>query len=303
MARILLTGASGLIGSHLLRALIQRGDTVVALSRHPFASGHNIVWKAGDVTDVTFVADAMQNVDAVVNLAGASIAQRWTDAHKQAIMQSREQTTRALCAAMKQVTREPRVLVNASAVGYYGCHSSAMFDEQSLPGTGFLAEVCQRWEAAARHAEAAGVRTVLVRIGVVLAKEGGALPKLALPVKTFVGGTLGDGRQWMSWIHIDDLVNLLLLALDNDSLHGPVNGVAPEAVRAAAMTQAIGKVLHRPVWLPVPGFALKMLLGQMAEEALLGGQQAVPTRARAAGFVYKFPTLLPALENLLEGKG
>jgi uncharacterized protein len=297
--RILMTGASGLVGTHLCKALTQRGDTVVAVSRHPHTSAGPITWMQGASDDSTFLARAMKDCDAVVNLAGASIAQRWTTKVRRQIMASRQDTTSALCSAMATAEPRPKTFVTASAVGYYGTDPLAVFDESAPAGEGFLADVAVRWEDAAKPAEALGVRVVFTRFGVILAREGGALKPMALPVRGFVGGQLGDGRQWISWVHIIDVVNMVLLALDNPEVRGPINVVAPGAESNAALTKAIGETLNRPVWTHVPKFVLKMMLGETADEVLLNGQHVLPKRAEALGYAFRFPALKPALADLL----
>src|SRR5438067_3408323 len=245
-------GANGLIGSSLLRALRARGDEVVALVRRPASAGE-VRWDGRTVP-----ASTVDGADAVVNMSGANIAaRRWTDSFKNEIMESRVQSTRAFVEAMRAARRKPRVFVNASAVGFYGGRRDEEVTEASPAGNDFLAEVCKASEAEAVRAEDLGVRTVLLRTGVVLAREGGALQQMLPPFKAFVGGPIGDGRQWFSWIHLEDEVGLIVHALDRE-LRGPLNAVAPESVRMAEFTKALGKALHRPSWLPVPEFALRI---------------------------------------------
>jgi uncharacterized protein (TIGR01777 family) len=275
--RVAIAGASGLIGTQLVAALRSRGDEPVALPRYGTAP-----W----------------NVDgfgAVVNLAGASVAaKRWTPAYKQEINDSRVLSTRALVEAIVAARRKPRVLVNASAVGYYGGRGDEVLDEQAAPGADFLAGVSQRWEAEAQRAP---IRAVQVRTGVVLSPKGGALEKMLPPFKAFVGGPVGSGKQWFPWIHIADEVAAILWVIDRE-LTGPVNLVAPGIVTMKEFTKALGRALHRPVWAPVPGAALKILLGEFAE-ALLEGQRAIPKKLLDSGFRFRFNDVDSALRDVL----
>jgi len=232
----------------------------------------------------------------MVHLAGEPIAQRWTEAAKKRIYDSRVEGTRRLVNALKAQSDRPGVLVCASAVGIYGSRGDEILTETSAPGTGFLPRLAEDWEQAARTAEALGIRVISLRLGVVLG-HGGALAKLLLPFRLGVGGRLGSGRQWMSWIHIDDLVNLIVFALSNVTLSGAVNAVAPHPVTNAEFTRELARALHRPAIFPVPGFALKLLFGEMAS-MLLGGQRAIPQAALAAGFQFRYSELGSALAAL-----
>lgn len=276
--RVLVAGASGLIGSALCAALRARGDEAVGLPRFGTAP-----WSA-------------EGADAVVNLAGASVAgKRWSPAYKREILDSRVLTTRALVDAIAGAQRKPRVLVNASAVGYYGGRGDEVLEESAGPGADFLADVSQRWEAEARKAP---VRSVQVRTGVVLSKTGGALASMLPPFKAFVGGPVGSGRQWFPWIHLDDEVAGILFCIDRDSLRGPVNFAAPGILTMKDFARALGRALHRPSWAPVPAGALKILLGEFAA-ALLEGQRAVPRKLLDSGFRFRFPEVGPALADVL----
>ncbi|HET7788423.1 MAG TPA: TIGR01777 family oxidoreductase [Myxococcales bacterium] len=276
--RVLVAGASGLIGSALCAALRARGDEAVGLPRFGTAP-----WSA-------------EGADAVVNLAGASVAgKRWSPAYKREILDSRVLTTRALVDAIAGAQRKPRVLVNASAVGYYGGRGDEVLEESAGPGADFLADVSQRWEAEARKAP---VRSVQVRTGVVLSKTGGALASMLPPFKAFVGGPVGSGRQWFPWIHLDDEVAGILFCIDRDSLRGPVNFAAPGILTMKDFARALGRALHRPSWAPVPAGALKILLGEFAA-ALLEGQRAVPRKLLDSGFRFRFPEVDPALADVL----
>jgi hypothetical protein len=234
----------------------------------------------------------------VVNLAGQPIGEeRWTPQIKQAILDSRQIGTRKLVEAIAQANPRPPVLVSASAVGFYGTSETAQFDETSLAGNDFLAHVCQAWEAEAQLVKEYGVRLAIVRIGVVLAM-GGAITKMLTPFRLFAGGPIGSGQQWFSWIHRDDLVNLILYALQNSNVEGVLNGTAPNPVRMNELCQSLGQVLQRPSWLPVPNFALDLLLGEGAK-VVLEGQQVLPKRTLAIGFTYQYPTVTQALRQFL----
>ncbi|HAX75467.1 MAG TPA: TIGR01777 family protein, partial [Cyanobacteria bacterium UBA11372] len=241
---------------------------------------------------------SLSGCDRVVNLAGESIAEgRWTPERKQAIIDSRKLGTQRLVEAIAQANPKPSVLVNASAVGYYGTSETATFEENSFPGSDFLAQVCQAWEAEAQKVKDAGVRLVIIRTGIVLGM-GGALAKMLPPFQLFAGGPIGTGRQWFSWIHREDLVNLILQALTREDMEGVFNGTAPNPVRMTEFCQTLGQVLNRPSWLPVPDFALELLLGDGAK-VVLEGQQVLPKRTLASGFQFQYPNLKPALESIL----
>jgi uncharacterized protein (TIGR01777 family) len=237
----------------------------------------------------------MPEVDAVVNLAGASVADgRWTARRKAAIRRSRVEGTRSLVLAMGRAARKPQVLVSASAVGVYGSQGDEPLDETAPSGAGFLASVCRAWESEASAATALGVRVVLLRLGVVLARGGGALGRMLIPFRAGVGGPLGSGRQWMSWVHVDDVVGLVLAALQNETLAGPVNATAPHPVTNRDFTKALGHAVERPAFLPVPGLVLRLVLGEMAS-MLLTGQRVLPAAASEAGYEFRFPEIGGAL--------
>lgn len=294
--KVAIVGSNGLIGSALARALVARGDSVVALTRGGAAGVGGALDMRWDPAEGPPPAAALDGADAVVNLAGVPIGgKRWTAGRKREIRESRTLTTRLLVDA---IAREgaPPVLVNGSAVGYYGTTEEAV-DETSPAGSGFLAETCVAWEREALRAAAHGVRVVLVRTGIVLARDGGALSQMALPVKLFAGGPIGGGRQWIPWIHIDDEVGLLLLALDRSDLSGPLNGSAPEPARQRDFVKALGSALGRPSFLPTPAFPLRLAMGEMATLAL-EGQRAVPAVALAAGYEFVHPELEAALRAI-----
>lgn len=300
--KIILTGGSGFIGSRLVEKLASGGHEVIVLTRDPasfkMAKYSTIKAKQWDgKTPGTWVSD-VDGADAVMNFAGESIGgKRWTSKQKEKILNSRIDATRALVDAMKQAKKKPAVLVNASAVGYYGPIEDAEVTEEHPPGNDFLAHVCKRWEQEARAAEQLGVRVVLLRQGVVIDKGGGALEKMALPFKMFVGGPVGSGRQWFPWIHRDDAANIAIFAAENSTLAGPVNVVAPDIMRMKQFSKALGRAMHRPSLTPVPGFVLKVALGEMSE-MLLTGQRVVPARLSAAGYSFLFPQLDRALREI-----
>jgi uncharacterized protein (TIGR01777 family) len=297
--KIAITGASGLIGRRLLKALAAEGHTLHVLSRH---AGTNlpagVKLSAWDPVKGEPPAEALENTDAVIHLAGEPVAQRWTTDTKRQIRESRVTGTRNLVQAFSRLCTAPKTLISASAVGYYGSRGDEILMESSAPGSGYLAEVCVEWEREAQSARAAGVRVVPVRIGVVLDPRGGALQKMLPPFRMGVGGKIAGGRHWMSWIHIDDLVGIMIAALSN-SWNGPVNGVSPQPVTNADFTQALARAVKRPAIFPVPAAGLKLLFGEMSE-VLLASQRVVPNQAESAGFRFRFPELSGALTNLLK---
>jgi uncharacterized protein (TIGR01777 family) len=289
--RVLITGASGLIGSALVSALRQAGHDAIPLVRRPAGSGER-QWNPARADPDTFAG-----ADAVVHLAGRNIAAgRWTAEAKDQIRTSRVPATANLAMAMA-AAEGPRILISASAVGFYGDRGDEVLMEQSPPGSGFLASVTRDWEAATAPAAAGGVRVVLLRTGVVLSAGGGALAKMLPPFRLGLGGRLGSGRQWMSWVALDDAVALIRYALESGSIRGPLNVVAPHPVTNAEFTRELGRVLHRPTMFPVPAFALRLLMGEMAQELLLGSQRVQPAAALAGGFVFRYPELRGALEK------
>ena len=297
---VTITGATGLIGSKLVQALAARGDSVTVLSRNAqkaqAALGVEAV--AWDPAAGPAPAGALSGRDAVVHLAGENVAQRWTDASKRAILESREIGTRNLVAGLAAAEPKPATLVSSSAVGIYGKHGDERVPESSPVGSDFLADVCVRWEREADKAAEVGLRVVKIRTGVVLDASGGALAKMLPPLKAGVGGPVAGGGQFMPWIHVDDIVGLYLRALDDTTWSGAYNGTAPEPVTNKAFTKALGKVLRRPTVFPVPGAAIKLLYGDMAE-IVTEGQRAVPERALASGFAFAHPALEPALADAL----
>jgi len=294
---ITISGASGLVGRHLMRVLGNAGHKLHVLSRHAgtnLPSGVKLtVWDANSLPPLA----SLENADAVIHLAGEPVAQRWTAATRRRIRDSRVGSTERLVEALSRLPRAPAVLVCASAVGYYGSRGDEILAESSPAGSGFLPEVCVAWEQAAQAASRLGSRVTLIRIGVVLDSRGGALGRLLAPFRAGVGGRLGSGRQWMSWIHVGDLVELFRFAIEVP-LPGAVNGVAPFPVSNKEFTQEVARALKRPALLPVPEFVLKALLGDMAE-ILLASQRVSPRAAESAGFRFRFPQLGPALADLL----
>ena len=292
--KVAVAGANGLIGSHLVRALRDRGDEVVPLVRSPRAPG-DVRWDPKGGGEWT---KALDGADGVVNLAGANVGgKRWTDEYKREIRESRLQSTRALVEAMRAASRRPGVFVSASAVGYYGDRGEEEVTESTSPGSDFLATLCREWEEEADRAGQLGVRTVLLRTGVVLERNDSALAKMIPAFKAFVGGPIGSGRQWFPWIHIDDEVGLILWALDG-TVRGPVDAVSPAPVRMKEFARALGRALRRPALFPVPAFALRLAVGEMAE-VLLGGQRALPRKALEGGFRFRFGEVDAALQDVL----
>ncbi len=302
--KVVLAGGTGFIGSALIDALLKRGDKVVLLTRDPAAALHRWdakvdarLWNGRDPGPWVMTLDG---ADAVINLAGESVAGgRWTPERKLALIRSRVDSTRDLIAGIKTAQERPLVLVNASAVGYYGTDPLGECAEDAPRGSDFLAALCGQWERDARDAEKLEVRVVMTRFGVVLGKDGGALAKMLPPFKLGLGGPLGSGRQPFPWVHIDDVVGAILFAVDDARLAGPVNVVAPDAKTNAEFTKALGRALHRPAFLPAPGFALRLALGEMAS-MLLGGQRAVPKKLLERGYKFRHPSLDEALAALFE---
>lgn len=313
--KIVIAGGTGFIGQALTRALLDGGHEVAVFTRtgaSRLPPGVKAVrWPAdnwpedgsagaGGLSSQAPWMESLMGAEAVVNLAGESIAaKRWTPEQKQRIRDSRVKSTRTLADALERLSHPPRILVSGSAVGYYGPGGDEELDETAPPGNDFLSRVCREWECEAKRAEALGGRVVLLRTGLVLGPNGGALPKMLLPFRLFAGGPVGSGRQWMPWIHLDDLISLIRCVLENDQARGPVNGTAPAPVTNREFSRTLGQVLRRPSWLPAPAFALRLILGEMAEALLLSGQRAVPKKALELGFGFQYPELEPALRNIL----
>ena len=304
--KIAVIGATGFVGSRLVDRLTAEGHQVVIFTRSA-PKAEQVLPKSAypSLEIVTYNPlesgawqDQISGCDGVVNLAGEAIAEsRWTPERKQLLMNSRKITTQKLVEAIAKANPRPTVLVNASAIGFYGTSETATFDETSPAGGDFLAEICQAWEAEASKVKESGVRLVILRLGIVLGM-GGALGKMLTPFKMFAGGPIGSGNQWFSWIHREDLVSLILRALTRSQMEGVFNATAPNPVRMAEMTTALGQVMNRPSWLPVPSFALEAMLGDGAK-VVLEGQEVLPKHTLSDGFDYQYPTIKPALEEIL----
>jgi len=297
--KIVVSGSTGVIGSPLVEALKQRGDEVIRLVRRPqTASGGALRW---DPERGTIDRAGLEGVDALIHLAGENVFGRWSPAKKQRIRDSRVQGTRVVSDALAALTNRPAVLLAASAIGYYGDQGDTRLTERSPPpaGSDFLAEVARAWEAATASAARAGVRVVNLRFGVVLTPSGGALGKMLPPFRLGLGGTVGSGNQYVSWIELGDLIRAILHLLERSDLSGPVNMTAPAPVTNRELATALGKVLHRPSVVPVPAFALKLAFGVEGAEMLQSGQRVLPERLVASGFKFKFEAIEPALRHLL----
>jgi uncharacterized protein (TIGR01777 family) len=301
--KIVLAGGAGFIGCALAERLLKDKHNVVVLTRSvdrarkTLPSG--IVLEKWDGATQGSWISSLEGADVLINLAGESVAaRRWTDSQKELILRSRIDGTRALVQAIRSADRRPGLLLSASAVGFYGDDAEEDLTEKSPQGHGFLADTARAWEDEASAAESLGVRVVLLRISNVLGKRGGALPKLVLPFRLFVGGRLGSGRQWFPWIHLDDLVEASLFLIDQKSISGPVNAVAPEQVTMGDLAASIGRVLRKPSWVPVPAFILKVILGEMSE-VVLEGTKILPQRLSHAGFEFRYPDLRSALADIL----
>jgi len=291
--QIVVAGGTGFLGSALVTRLRNDGHTVAVLSRHP-RGAHQHEWSPYGSSSGWL--HLLEGADAVINLAGAPIAARWTAAHKREMWNSRLLSTRTLVGAIKSVRHGPPVLINASAIGTYGDRADEMVTEDCQPGSGFLASMGAAWEKETRSAPPE-TRVVLLRTGIALGKEGGALPRMALPFRFFVGGPLGSGRQYVSWIHRDDWTAMVCWALASDELSGPLNVTAPHPVTNLELARTLGRVLRRPALLPAPAFALRAILGEMAD-AVLTGQRVLPAKAHALGFEFTHPELEEALRSI-----
>ncbi|MBD1940988.1 TIGR01777 family protein [Coleofasciculus sp. FACHB-712] len=305
--KVAITGATGFVGSRLVERLHAQGNQILVFSRNPAKAKQ--VFPANTYPNLEIIAytptesgswqQSIAGCDAVVNLSGESIAEkRWTPEQKQTILNSRKLGTQKIVEAINQANPKPAVLVNSSAIGYYGTSETAAFDETSSAGNDFLSTVCKEWETEAQKVKDSGTRLVIVRTGIVLGM-GGALAKMLPPFKMFAGGPIGSGRQWFSWIHRDDLVNLILFALSHPEIEGVLNGTAPNPVRMNELAQTLGEVLNRPSWLPVPSFVLEGLLGDGAQ-VVLEGQQVLPKRTLSQRFEYQYSTLKPALTEIVK---
>jgi uncharacterized protein len=301
--KIVVTGATGFIGRALCSSLFKDGHRVTILTRNAREASQLM---GGIVTGIEWNGleaglweYCLEGADAVINLAGAPIADaRWSEGRKRLLTDSRVLTTRLLVGAISRRSTKPRTLISASGIGYYGASDDRVLDEAAMYGQGFLANLCLTWEAEALGAAGFGARVVLLRTGMVLEKDGGALPKMLLPFRLFAGGPVMPGTQWVSWIHRQDLVGLIKWALANETVSGPINAVAPSPVTMTEFSKALGKVMHRPSWFPVPEFVLMFALGELAS-LMTTGQRVSPTKALTGGYAFHYPMLEPALRAIL----
>jgi uncharacterized protein (TIGR01777 family) len=296
--KVVIAGGSGFLGGPIVQRLLARGDDVAVLTRNPahVRAGRALQW---DARSQGAWSGEAASADVVINLAGENIGEgRWTEERKKRMVSSRLDATGAIVEALRREPARERTLISASAVGFYGNRRDEVLDESSPRGAGFLAELVERWEAAARQAQSLA-RLVILRFGVVLAPDGGALKKMMLPFKLGVGGPVGDGRQWMSWLERADAVRIVEWAIDQPAANGTYNATSPQPVSNREFARALGRALHRPAVMPAPAFALRLAFGEMAEEVLLAGQRVVPVRASAEGFAFERPSIDAALAALL----
>ena len=298
--RILITGASGLIGTALQKSFEEKGYEMLLASRSEPKSERDIQWNA----DAGFADEdllRLEGLDAVIHLAGESIgALRWTDEKKKAIRGSRVHGTRTMIEAFARLEKKPKVFISASAIGFYGDRGDEEMTETSSVGDTFLSEVSKEWESESRRAEDMGIRTVLLRNGIVLSKDGGALATMMTPFKLGVGGVVGSGKQWMSWVSLDDAVGIVNYALENENLRGAVNVVSPNPVTNEEFTKTLGEVLYRPTFLPLPEFAVNLVFGEMGDALLIDSTRVVPKRLLDSGFKFRYPEIKSALENAVK---
>lgn len=296
--RLVVTGATGFIGTALCAKLLEQGHALTLFTRGSPRDANTgtkrwLHWTPGTLREWDA---ALDGADGVINLAGEPIAgKKWTHTQRRRIEKSRTDATHSLVQACAKAKQRPKFLINASAVGYYGPHGDETLTEEAPPGDDFLGMLCRDWEEEAKKAEELGMRVVRLRIGIVLGHGGGALEKMAEPFKLFIGGALGSGTQWMSWIHLDDLVGLIVRGMEDPQIHGPVNATAPNPQQNKEFSKMLGKVMRRPCWARVPGFVLRMALGDMAD-MLLTGQRVLPAAAEKSGYRFRYPDLQSALE-------
>ncbi len=297
--KILITGASGLIGTALQKSFAEKGFEMLLAARSKPKKSSEIQWD----TEKGFADEDLPRLDAldaIVHLAGENIAGRWTDEKKRRLMESRVDGTKNIVETIGKLKNKPKVLINASAIGVYGDRADEILTETSAAGDSFLAEIGKNWEAEAVKAENFGVRVVRLRIGIVLAKDGGALAQMITPFKFGLGGTIGSGKQWMSWIALEDVVRIVNFALENENLSGAINVVAPNPATNEEFTDTLGATLHRPTFLPLPAFAVNLAFGEMGNALLLDSTRVVPKRLEEAGFKFDFPDLKAALEQAIK---
>lgn len=297
--KILITGASGLVGKELQKSFAEKGYEMLLASRSEPKDDNHIQW----TIDEGFAEpEKLEGVDVVVHLAGENVSGgiRWTDEKKKAIRDSRVLGTRNVVDAISKLKKKPHTFIASSAIGFYGERGDEEVTESSAAGDNFLAGVCKEWEAESRRAEDAGIRTVLLRTGIVLSKDGGALGTMLTPFKLGVGGVVGSGKQWMSWISMDDEIAIINYAIENENIRGAVNAVAPNPVTNEEFTKTLGEVLYRPTFIPLPEFAVSMIFGEMGDALLLASTKVMPKRLEDAGFEFKFPNLKEAVENAVK---
>ena len=295
---VLITGASGLIGKALQRALVEKGHELLLAGRGEPDASNKVKWS---VVDGFVDVERLEGLDAVIHLAGENVSGlRWTDEKKKAIRDSRVQGTKSVVGGLAQLKNKPKVFVTGSAIGFYGDRGAEEMTEASHSGETFLAEVCREWESESRRAEDLGIRTVLLRTGIILSKDGGALSAMLTPFKLGVGGVVGSGKQWMSWVALPDVVRIIEFALENADLRGAVNVVAPNPVTNEQFTKRLGEVLYRPTFLPLPEFAVNFVFGEMGDALLLDSTRVVPKRLLDAGFEFRYRDLKTALTDALK---
>jgi uncharacterized protein len=299
MARILISGSHGLVGKALSKALAAEGHDIYSLVRYAPHTEKEIEWSPDRYS---IAISRIEGFDAVYHLAGESIASgRWNEEKKRKIRESRTKGTKLLSDALANLSQPPKTLISASAIGYYGDRGDELLTEASLPGKDFLADVCVEWEKATEHARAKGVRVVNTRFGIILDKEGGALAKMLTPFRMGIGGRIGAGKQWMSWIALDDVIGALQFVLSNETLNSPVNFVAPNPVTNAEFTKTLGNVLSRPTLFPIPEFGVRLAFGEMADALLLSSQRVEPSSLKQSGYEFRYAKLESALRAILNG--
>lgn len=296
--KIVVTGGTGFVGKNLIKYLQQKGHDITILTRNPQVYPHSerltyIEW----LQPHSHPEEKLENIDVLINLAGESINSRWTRKRKEQIVSSRVQATNACYELIKKLKRKPKVFISASAIGYYGTSLQETFSEDDLNGDDFLAKTTTTWEHTANQVKEQGVRTVIARFGVILGKDEGALPRMLLPYKLFIGGTIGNGNQWISWVHIDDVIRALEFAINHNEIHGPINITAPTPKTMKGFGKEIGSVINKPHWLPLPAFILKIMLGEMAV-MIAEGQRVIPRKLLDEGFRFYYDDLSEALRNL-----